>query len=271
MKPQFVTMAQAKRDYGIEYLGSVNSSAKIIKNKKVGQMTYILYLSPAKLSGYDVCPKSTPECRLGCLNTSGRNKMDESYTIHQRARKIRTRLFFENREYFMEWLIAELKSRFKSAIKQGFGFSVRLNGTSDIVWENIKLYGKTIFEYFPTVQFYDYTKISQRFKKELPSNYHLTYSYTGRNLFECIGLLKRNENVAVIFNIENEKELPKTWHGFKVLNGDLTDYRPADLKGCVIGLKWKKIKDDIDNDYVRFSCFVEQVNKNQKYMYPIFK
>ena len=271
MKPTFKTIAQAKRDYDVHYLGRLNSSAKIEKNMKVGQMTYSLYLAPAKVSGYNMCPMSTPECRIGCLHTSGRAKMDKSGSIITRARIIKSRLFYENREYFMQWLIAEIGNAFKNAMKNNMGFSVRLNATSDIQWEQIKLHGKTIFEYFPTVQFYDYTKIGMRFKKQLPKNYHLTYSYTGRNLFECIGVLKNNENVAVIFNVKNEKDLPKTWHGFEVLNGDLTDYRPNDLKGRVIGLKWKNIKDKVNNEYVKHSCFVEQVNSNEKYMYPIFK
>jgi hypothetical protein len=187
----------------------------------------------------------------------------------KRARIIKARLFMENREYFMQWLIAEISAKFKLAIKKGYGFSVRLNGTSDIQWENIKLNGKNVFEYFPTVQFYDYTKIGKRFNKNLPSNYHLTYSYTGRNLFNALSLLKKNENVAVIFNVKSEKDLPKFWHGFKVLNGDLNDYRPNDSKGCVIGLKWKNISNIVDNEYVKHSCFVEQVNENT--MYPIYK
>jgi len=271
MKPIFKTIAQAKKDYDVYYLGRVNSSAKIIKNMKVGQMTYSLYLAPAEVSGYNMCPMSTPECRIGCLHTSGRVKMDKSGSVIIRARVIKSRLYHENREYFMQWLIAEIGNAFKLAVSKGMGFSVRLNATSDIQWENIKLYGKTVFEYFPTVQFYDYTKIGIRFKKQLPKNYHLTYSYTGRNLFESLSLLKQKENVAVIFNVKNEKDLPKTWHGFKVLNGDLTDYRPNDLKGCVIGLKWKNIKDKVANEYVKHSCFVEQINEYENYIYPIFK
>ncbi len=266
MKPQFETRAKAKRDYKVDYLGRTDNSSKIIKNRKVGQSTYILYLAPAELSGYNVCPMSTPECRMGCLNTSGRAKMDDNIL---KARIKRTRVFYQNREYFMQWLVAEISAHFKLAINKGFGFSVRLNGTSDIQWENIKLHGKTIFEYFPTVQFYDYTKIYNRFKKDLPENYHLTYSYTGRNLFESLALLKQGHNVAVVFNVQNENDLPEKWHGYKVLNGDLTDYRPNDLKGSVIGLKWKNIKDKVANEYVKQSCFVEQVYENT--MYPIFK
>jgi hypothetical protein len=218
-----------------------------------------------------MCPQSTPECRLGCLHTSGRAKFEFMGDKIYRARIIKSRLFYENREYFMQWLIAEIGNAFKNAIKKGMGFSVRLNATSDIQWENIKLNGKTVFDYFPTVQFYDYTKIYNRFKKDLPNNYHLTYSYTGRNLFESIALLKKGHNVAVVFNIKNDKDLPAKWHGFEVLNGDLTDYRPNDLKGRVIGLKWKNIKDKVANEYVKHSCFVEQVGTKEKYMYPIFK
>ena len=40
---------------------------------------------------------------------------------------------------------------------------VRLNGTTDIQWENIKI-DYNIFELFPEVQWYDYTKIANRRK-----------------------------------------------------------------------------------------------------------
>ena len=44
------------------------------------------------------------------------------------------------------------------------------------------------------------------------------------------------ENIAVVFD-----KLPKKWHGYKVIDGDLSDLRHLDPKGVIIGLKYKKL------------------------------
>ncbi len=49
--------------------------------------------------------------------------------------------------------------------------AIRLNGTSDIQWEKIDIEGQNIFEMFPQIQFYDYTKIPTRKVDNIP-NYH---------------------------------------------------------------------------------------------------
>ena len=74
---EFTTIANAVTETGLSYLGGVSKSAKIMHSQKFShQYTYAIYLSPANVSGYNVCSHSTPECRLGCLNTSGRAGMD---------------------------------------------------------------------------------------------------------------------------------------------------------------------------------------------------
>lgn len=255
----FTSMAQAKRLANVSYLGSINSSAKIVKNKKVSnQYTYILYLLPHKASGYQVCPMATKECIAGCLNTSGRVIMDiNNSNCILSARLKKTELFFEQRQFFMNWLVAELTSAKRKAEKNGYGFSVRLNGTSDLNWNAYKVNGKTVFELFPTVQFYDYTKVPNRFLN-LPDNYHLTFSYTGKNWIDCLNVLLDDQNVAVIFNIKKGQPLPTHFRGFKVIDGDLTDYRPNDEKGVIVGLRWKKIADKVTNGQIQNSVFVVQ-------------
>ena len=251
---EFTTKSQAVKSTGLSYLGSINSSAKIKKNKKVSnQYTYILYLMPHKASGYNVCSLATTECIIGCLNTSGRVKMDTKNMIIN-SRIAKTKLFFEQRDFFMNWLVTEIKSAQLKAIKDGYGFSVRLNGTSDIHWGAYKINGKNIFDTFPTVQFYDYTKIAKKFDN-VPENYHLTYSYTGRNWDNAEMLLKKGFNVAVIFNTDM---LPSTFKGYEVVNGDLTDYRVKDSKGIIVGLKWKRIANKANDKQIRNSVFVVQ-------------
>lgn len=255
----FTTKAAASRFAKVSYLGSINSSAKIKKNGKVSkQYTYILYLLPAKASGYQVCAGATKECIAGCLNTSGRVIMDINNANNiLTARYKKTRLFFEQRELFMNWLVAELKTAQKKAKKDGFGFSVRLNGTSDINWDMYLINGESIFDIFPDVQFYDYTKIARRTLNNV-KNYDLTFSYNGKNWLISQAILNEGNNVAMIFNIKKGQPLPTTYKGYKVLDGDLTDYRPDDEKGCIVGLRWKKIADKDTNDEIRNSIFVIQ-------------
>jgi hypothetical protein len=90
----------------------------------------------------------------------------------------------------------------------------------------------------------------------MPNNYHLTYSYTGRNIEHCLNLLSKGFNVAVVFNVRKESELPTQFLGYQVINGDLTDYRINDAKGIIVGLKFKRIANRINEKKVLNSCFV---------------
>jgi hypothetical protein len=255
---KFTNLSQAKKATGLSYLGSINASAKIMKNQKVNkQYTYAIYLAPASTSGYNLCPNSTKECRLGCLATSGRQAIEIFSGLDKikNARINKAKLFVEHQEFFMQWLIAEIESGKRKAEKDGFYFSVRLNATSDIDWQNVLVDGKNIFEIFPDVSFYDYTKNVNKYINK-PANYHLTYSYTGKNWEQCETLLSQGNNVAMVFNAKKESELPTEFKGFKVSNGDLTDYRIADAKGIIIGLKWKRIADRKAEQEILNSCFV---------------
>jgi len=258
MKKFFVTIAQAIRDYRFSYLGSVNASPKLKKNGKVSkQHTYGLYLAPAKLSGYNTCPNSTPECRMGCLHTTGHVGIEihSGRNVIQNCRIEKVKLLMENPDYFMSWLVAEINNKRKLAVKKGFGFSVRLNCTSDIDWANVRLDGRNIFEIFPDITFYDYTKNVKKFINK-PDNYHLTFSYTGRNWNQCINVLAQGYNVAMVFNVKNETEIPAMYKGYEIINGDITDYRVDDAKGIIVGLKWKRIANKENERKVLDSCFV---------------
>jgi len=264
---RFTTIADAKRRTGLSYLGALNSSSKIMKGVKKGIYTYILYLAPAETSGYNVCMFSTKECRAGCLATSGRAKMEAhaGKSVIQDARIKKTRLFFEHNQFFMDWMRAEILNAQLKAERKGFKFSVRLNGTSDIVWEDYRVYdyvngfGKHIFDVFPNVQFYDYTKHPLRaIHNEIP-NYQLTLSYSGKNELLCVKALDRGVNVAVVFDVKKGHDLPPTWNGYTIIDGDLSDYRPGDGDGVVVGLRWKDIADKQASEFVKNSQFVVKV------------
>ena len=85
---------------------------KVLKGQAQGYNTYILHLAPANVSGYETCPKRTAGCTAACLNTAGRGgmfKRGESTNVIQEARKRKTRMFFEERTGFMEWLVADIE------------------------------------------------------------------------------------------------------------------------------------------------------------------
>ena len=247
----FKNVSQAKKLTGLSYLGSVNSSSKIAKGLKYNESTYILYLAPAKLSGYEVCPMRTDECTAACLNESGRNKIDIHKNQINKARIKKTKLFFEDREFFMGWLIYEIGKEKANAERKGMRFSVRLNGTSDLDPTTFKLDNKNILEWFPDVNFYDYTKISKRFRLlEKYPNYDLTYSFSGYNMMDCITLLKEGKGrVAMVFE---GKQLPTKWSGYNVIDGDAYDMRYLDEENVIVGLKFKKVRNKIDTANSKF-------------------
>jgi hypothetical protein len=252
-KPKFKT-------HGFSYLGSVNSSSKIQKtNKELEIDTYVMYLAPANLSGHNVCAMATKECIAGCLNTSGRAKMNKSYQMMTNARINKTKFFYDNRLEFNKVLFNEVKNAKNRTINKGKDFAVRLNGTSDLNPILFKSEGKNILEAYPDVQFYDYTKILNRVElaNKYP-NYDLTFSFTGYNWDDCLVALSNNVRVAVIFNVGRNAPLPETFNGFTVVDGDKYDYRPLDEKNVIVGLRWKSIRDRKVNDEIKNSPFVVQ-------------
>jgi len=240
---KFTSISKAKKDVKVSYLTKTASSAKLIHSAKESNvLTTGLYLAPAKQSGYEVCSHSTPECRMACLNSSGRAAMELIAGKSKIAdcRNTKTKLFFENQTFFMEWLISEIIRDQKVAANKGMFYAVRLNCTSDIDWANILYNGLNIFQIFPEVQFYDYTKNWNKFNN-IASNYHLTFSYTGKNASKAKELLAKGFNVAVVFSTKANKPLPTKLAGYNVIDGDLTDYRPSDGNGVIVGLRFKVI------------------------------
>jgi hypothetical protein len=194
-------------------------------------MTGILYLAPAKISGYEVCPRRSEGCTKSCLYSAGRG----AFNTVQKSRVAKTKMFFEQRDAFMNQLRKDIKSLVNKANKQNMVPAIRLNGTSDIEWTRLG-----IVDEFPDVQFYDYTKVLNRVTKERPSNYHITFSKNESNDVECLAAIKAGVNVAVVFDTKKGEDLPETWNGAPVYDGDDTDVRFLDPKGgYVIGLRAK--------------------------------
>lgn len=209
----------------MKLLGVSNTKTK--KGESLGYRTYIMHLAPSTLSGYQVCPMASVGCAEACLNLSGMGR----FSNVQAARIAKTRWFFEDRGAFLKQLVREVRSAVKSSQKAGLTPVFRLNGTSDIRWETIAVYAdndwhNSIMDAFPTVQFYDYTKIPNR--RNVPANYHLTFSRSESNHDQVI---LSEYNVAVVFDV-----LPATYLGRPVIDGTETDLRFLDPQGVVVGL-----------------------------------
>jgi hypothetical protein len=212
------------------------ANPKIQKGTKLGYLSFILHLAPADLSGRNTCPKATAGCKAACLNTAGRGgmfKRGENTNTIQRARIRKTEYFFEARDYFMQDLYEDIKRAIRYAERKGLTPVFRLNGTSDLSWEKYTIGDQNIFELFPNVQFYDYTKVLGRKTAKYP-NYHLTFSAADGNDKDVEQAIQQGMNVTVVFD-----KIPAEYKGKEVFNADDTDLRFLDPKGVVLGLKAK--------------------------------
>jgi hypothetical protein len=211
-------------------------NTKTVKGEAMGYQTYIMHLAPSTLSGYNTCPMASTGCAAACLNTAGRGR----FTTTQEARIRKTKWFFEDRETFMAQLVKDITAAIRKAVREGFVPVFRLNGTSDIRWETVPVGGfRNIMEMFPTVMFYDYTKLQNR--RDLPSNYHLTFSRSEENYAAVDMMMVQGYNTAIVFD-----NFPEIYNGYKVIDGTETDLRFLDEKGVVVGLLAKgKAKNDM--------------------------
>lgn len=224
-----------------QLISEPGSNKKLLKsdNSNADFLSIGLSLAPSMSSGYQTCPNASPGCVKSCIFTAGNGL----YPIVNLARTAKTIAFFERRKEFVEMLKRDLKKYQKLAEKRSMRLACRLNVFSDIMWEKIV---PSLFTDFPSIQFYDYTKNPTRMMRYLkydaalfPANYHLTFSRSEYNEKECLNVLKNMGNVAVVFGISPkkwDKERPKKWNGFRVLNGDLNDLRFLDPLPCVVGL-----------------------------------
>ena len=215
-----------------------DTNAKTIKNDLE---TFILYLAPYNLSGFNVCPFASKGCISGCLNTAGMG----IFSNVQLSRINKSKFWGFNREGFYIQLANELLKIHGKAVKKDKKIAIRLNGTSDIDHLDLLIrYSGIDFldPFYNNLLFYDYTKNYNHIKKYLGTNYKLTFSRSEVNDLDSYRILKDGGNVAVVF----ANELPQYWNGFKVINGDDTDLRYFDPSNVVIGLKAKgKAKKDL--------------------------
>jgi hypothetical protein len=198
-------------------LTSPDAQPKVGKN---AVPTWVLHLAPAALSGFNACPWSTPQCRAGCLNTSGRGAMSGT----QAARVRRTQLFADLPAAFLALVLHEVR---REVARHG-DIGLRLNGTSDIRWERLLPSLFTI----GGVTFYDYTKAPASRSARVPATYHLTGSATERDtIADVAAKAAAFGRVAVVVDTPGplggavKLPVPATWGGLDAVDGDLTDWR----------------------------------------------
>ncbi len=221
-----------------------DGNTKLRKNSGKGFITAGLSLSPEKQSGVgNTCPHASPGCAAACLDHQG---LASVFQTIRNARIAKTRLYYGDRELFLDMLRSDLERFQRKADRNEMRLAVRLNVFSDIRWEVVG-----IVQEFKEVQFYDYTKNPKRAPMAL-NNYHTTFSRSETNEADCLNVLSRGGNVAIAFadmsgsftgNRSHLQRLPKTWNRFRVIDGDNTDLRfddPTGRKhGYVVGLRLK--------------------------------
>jgi len=218
-----------KKGYAINHTSLLSVNPKTEKSEV---QTYILHLAPANTSGVNVCP-AAKNCAKVCLHFAGNPVYMQA---KQEARIRRTLAFSMQREAFCKMLVCAILA--KLAKHQGEKIAVRLNGTSDIQWENVDftvcpefftycrvkfgielpLGKRNIFELFnyigANIVFYDYTKLKRNWAECKRLGYHLTFSFDGwdnpANLKTAADALSHGVNIAAAFNLKRGQSLPQT-------------------------------------------------------------
>jgi hypothetical protein len=201
------------------------------KTKKNFRDTLILYLSPAKQNDYGVnlCPKASKGCLFACLYEAGMGIMPNV----QAARIRKTNFLLGNRFVFIEQVAKEINSKAKRTKGE---LAIRLNGTSD--YKLVEMV-TSLHEIAPNVVFYDYTKIPTKAGDKILKSGHrymVCFSRSEDNEQTALDILSNGGVASFVF----AGELPATYKGFKVIDGDERDDLMLDCDGgTILGLKVK--------------------------------
>ena len=253
--------------YKLNYNCLLSENPKTIKSDI---KTFILHLAPSKQSGIiNVCP-SALNCAKLCLHHSG-NKL--YYPTKVKSRINKTIAFNDSQNDFMNILILNIIRNFRKNENQLTAF--RLNGTSDILFENIQIYisvglsdfiynkfsfninsgyYSNIFEIFKhekNIIMYDYTKNKREYQNLFNEfNYHLTFSFDGEsnkiNIDRCYEAMEQNINIPSVINYKKRDILPTKFYSkifdinFDCIDGDNDDMRFLDAKNKLVLLRFKK-------------------------------
>lgn len=224
----------------------------------------------------NTCIGASPECAQSCLVYSGQNT-DRANDV----KALRQDMLFADPEAFARLLQTSIEFHVDETKRQSrleehrMAPFVRLNVFSDIPWE---LVWPELFDEFPKLGFYDYTKVPGRvdgMRGAFPKNYDLTFSWSGINRNNAQYEWKHGAGkVTIVFfkkpgdksepwrtneywrgRIAKKGEersvgpFPRSFLGMPIIDGDLTDVRPYDKytaqasgiknKPWIVGLRYK--------------------------------
>jgi hypothetical protein len=215
----------------------LGSSTKVAQGGKRDVLTAQMFLSPpGDQSGVNLCSMAG-ECANVCIIETGNLATNKE---GRPARIAKTLWFHLFPEQFLAALDKNIESFVRTAQRQGKQPALRLNGTSDVLWER---YG--VPQRHPNVQMYDYTKLPVKARATRPSNYHLTYSFSEQPqaLTRSLEWLKAGGNVAVVVAAKGSTKLKdakqasavvaarKIWEGYPTTSADADDIRFWDPPG----------------------------------------
>jgi len=230
-------------------VGHQGGQAKLSKAEEKGYISAGLHLAPFKASGHQMCPFASDGCAKACLTFSGQGGIGldkNNMNTCQRARIARTKVFMEQPGRFWEMFHREMEAFIRKAKRLGLKPTFRPNITSDVPWErkrDLARGKRTMFEeYEGRVQFMDYTAWPIELRRNVPDNYHLTFSLKEDNDDRAHKALGSGMCVAVAMDVKKSEPMPETWGGYPVIDGDEHDLRFLDAPGHVVGLRPKGSK-----------------------------
>jgi len=218
----------------------LGTGTKTEKGEGYGYLTSVVYMSPAREAfeagdKRTLCPMATAACSAACLGSKAGRMI---FPPVKRSRLWKATLYLGARDLWRELLAAEVSSFARSAERIGLRPVVRVDGSTDTGE------GARLVERFPSVTFYDYSKVPTRALAHAGDpSYRVTFSYSGQNAADALKVLAAGGSVAVVFATPKGGALPTHWQGAPVVDGDVTDLRFLDpMGGVVVGLRFKAAK-----------------------------
>jgi hypothetical protein len=283
---------------GITGTGFLGANPKLSKGGKKCLLSVGLSLAPYGISGVaNLCPFASKGCASGCLNISGLAELYQKAGKIAGGRAKKSAFMYKNKVELPLILVRAVNSWLKFAAMDPTEWSksmkkdlkwkdtdvcddhrlvIRMNVLSDLAWEQMYMNVPTkvgnrpdvsckntltIYQMFPDVTCYDYTKNPVRMARfidyhyngntnvDWPANYSLTFSWSEINAPLAFWMLDHGGNVAIPFDTKKNAALPESFCGYPVIDADVHDARfldddeHAELrqggKGLVCGLRLK--------------------------------
>lgn len=197
---------------------------------------------------WSLCAGSSPFCRNACLVFTGKNALGGVNDWKKAG--LALAMMADPVAYF-RLLVLSIERGIAEAKRQDTVFFARMNLLSDVPWEE---FAPWLFKMFPTVKFYDYTKVYGRdpLGRHGVKNYDLTFSFSGTNKnLVTRSLYEDNRRVAVVFlgyktvkgsvvpfrKVAGETASGKTVpYGFGIV-AETDMFAPPELKGTPAGMR----------------------------------